>query len=208
MWSKNLLNLPNQITVARLGLSIIFFVLLGQYEHRHPQTWMLDAAWILFAVAAGTDFLDGYIARKFKLVTPLGRILDPLVDKVLVCGAFILFVGPAFVDESGHNVTCVAPWMVVVIVGRELLVTGLRGFNESRGISFGASIHGKIKMWIQSISAPTILCIIARETQGWSGDLPGTLKLVLAWATVGATALSAVQYLAQSRYILDESIPE
>ena len=199
------MNLPNQITVARLGLSIVFFVLLGQYEHRNPQTWMLDVAWVLFAVAAGTDFLDGYLARKYKLVTPLGRVLVPLVDKVLVCGAFILFVGPGFVDASGTNVTSVAPWMVVVIVGRELLVTGLRGFNESRGISFGASLHGKIKMWIQSVSAPTILFIVARETQGWSGDVPGTLKLVLVWVTVGATALSALQYLAQSRYILDES---
>jgi len=201
------LNLPNQITVARLGLSIIFFVLLGQYEQRHPQPWMLDAAWVLFAVAAGTDFLDGYLARKYKLVTPLGRILDPLVDKVLICGAFILFLGPAFVDETGVNVTCVAPWMVVVIVGRELLVTGIRGFNESRGISFGASLHGKIKMWIQSISAPTILFIIARETQGWSGTVPGSLKLMLAWFTVLATALSAIQYLARSRYILQESNP-
>lgn len=193
--------------MARLGLSIVFFALLGQYEHRAPQTWMLDAAWILFVVAAGTDFLDGYVARKYKLVTPLGRILDPLVDKVLVCGTFILFVGPGFVDKLGTNVTGVAPWMVVVIVGRELLVTGLRGFNESRGIAFGASVHGKIKMWIQSVSAPAILLIIARETQGWSGDVPGVLKLALAWVTVGATALSALHYLAQSRYILDESQP-
>ncbi len=185
----------------------MFFVLLGQYDQRHPQAWLLDTAWILFAVAAGTDFLDGYIARKYKLVTPLGRILDPLVDKVLVCGAFILFLGPAFVDAAGHNVTNVAPWMVVVIVGRELLVTGLRGFNESRGVSFGASVHGKIKMWIQSIAAPAILCIIARETQGWSGELPGLLKHALAWLTVAATALSAIQYLARSRVILQESTP-
>lgn len=201
------MNLPNQITLARLGLSIVFFVLLGQYDQRHPQTWMLDVSWVLFAVAAGTDFLDGYIARKYGLVTPLGRILDPLVDKVLVCGTFILFVGPAFVDASGHNVTNVAPWMVVVIVGRELLVTGLRGFNESRGVSFGASIHGKIKMWIQSIAAPAILFIIARETQGWSGSEPDSIKLLLAWFTVGATALSAVQYLARSRDIFQESKP-
>jgi len=190
-----------------LILAIVFFVLLSQHDQRNPQTWMLDAACALFIVAAGTDFLDGYIARKYGLVTALGRILDPLVDKVLVCGAFILFVGPAFVGADGRNVTCVSAWMVIVIVGRELLVTGLRGFNESRGIAFGASIHGKLKMWIQSIAVPSILFIIAREQQGWSGDAPTQIKVALAWATVVVTALSTGQYLAKSRYILDESKP-
>jgi len=201
------LNLPNQITVARLGLAIVFFVLLGQHDQRNPQSWLLDTACAMYIVAAGTDFLDGYIARKYGLVTALGRILDPLVDKVLVCGSFILFVGPAFVGSDGRHVTCVSAWMVIVIVGRELLVTGLRGFNESRGIAFGASIHGKLKMWMQSIAIPSILFIIARETNGWSGDAPTLLKLLLAWATVVVTALSTVQYLARSRYILDESKP-
>lgn len=199
------MNLPNQITVARLGLAVVFFVLLGQYDHREPRTWMLDAAWLTYVVAAGTDFLDGYIARRYGLVTALGRILDPLVDKVLVCGAFILFVSEAFVDADGDNVTRVAAWMVIVIVGRELLITGLRGFNESQGKAFGASIYGKIKMWIQSIAVPTILFIIARENSGWDGPVPGVLKLALAWATVVVTALSTVQYLARSRYILDEA---
>ena len=104
-------------------------------------------------------------------------------------------------------VTCVSAWMVIVIVGRELLVTGLRGFNESRGIAFGASLHGKLKMWMQSIAIPSILFIIARETNGWSGDTPTLIKVALAWATVVVTALSTVQYLARSRYILDESKP-
>jgi len=198
------LNLPNQITIARFGLAIVFFVLLGQYDDRAPKTWMLDAAWIIYVVAAGTDFLDGYIARKYGLVTALGRILDPLVDKVLVCGAFILFISNGFVQPDGHNITCVAGWMVIVIVGRELLITGLRGFNEAQGKPFGASIYGKIKMWIQSIAAPAILFIIARQNDGWTGSAPDTLKLVLAWATVVVTALSMIQYLARSRYILDE----
>ena len=190
-----------------MGLAIVFFVLLGQYDQRNPQTWMLDVACAMYIVAAGTDFLDGYIARKYGLVTALGRILDPLVDKVLVCGSFILFVGPAFVGADGRNVTCVSAWMVIVIVGRELLVTGLRGFNESRGIAFGASLHGKLKMWMQSIAIPSILFIIAREQKGWSGDTPALIKITLAWATVVVTALSTVQYLARSRYILDESKP-
>ena len=204
---KQVLNLPNQITIARLGLAIIFFVLLSQYNHSTPKYWMLDLACGLFIIAAASDFLDGYFARKLGQVTALGRVLDPLVDKVLICGAFILFIGPGFVDDTGHNVTEVRAWMVVVIVGRELLVTGLRGFNESIGKSFGASLHGKLKMWMQSIAAPAIILIIAHE-QDWSlGSSAATIKSTLAWLTVIITALSTIQYLIRCRYILEESAP-
>jgi CDP-diacylglycerol---glycerol-3-phosphate 3-phosphatidyltransferase len=202
---RHSLNLPNQITLARLVLAIIFFVLLSQYSQRAPQIWVLDLAWVLFVVAAATDFVDGYIARRWGMTTPLGRVLDPLVDKVLVCGAFILFLGPAFVDEAGQNVTEVHGWMVVVIVGRELLVTGLRGFNESMGKSFGASLHGKIKMWMQSIAAPAVLFLIAREPSWQLGATSEWIKRILVWLTVIVTALSVGQYLMRSRHILEES---
>ena len=204
---KHSLNLPNRITVARLGLAIVFFVLVGQYSHRAPRPWLLDLAAATFVVAAISDILDGYIARKRGLVTPFGRILDPLVDKILVCGAFILFVGTGFVDADGHNVTEVRTWMVVVIVGRELLVTGLRGFNESMGKAFGASLHGKIKMWMQSVAAPAILLIVAHEGTWFSVDKAQTMKITLAWLTVVVTAVSMGQYLMRSRYILEESTP-
>lgn len=204
---KHSLNLPNRITVARLGLAIVFFVLVGQYSHRAPRPWLLDLAAATFVIAAISDILDGYIARKRGLVTPLGRILDPLVDKILVCGAFILFVGTGFVDADGHNVTEVRTWMVVVIVGRELLVTGLRGFNESMGKAFGASLHGKIKMWMQSVAAPAILLIVAHEGTWFSVDKAQTMKIALAWLTVVVTAVSMGQYLMRSRYILEESTP-
>lgn len=204
---SQVLNLPNQITIARLGLAIVFIVLLSQYEQSAPQLWMLDLACILFIVAAASDFLDGYFARKLGQVTALGRILDPLVDKVLICGAFIMFVGPSFVDSQGHNVTEVRSWMVVVIVGRELLITGLRGFNESRGKKFGASWHGKLKMWMQSIAAPAIMLIVAHEDSLSLGTHATAIKSTLAWLTVIITALSSVQYLVRSRYILNESAP-
>jgi len=201
------LNLPNKITIGRLLLAVVFFVVLSQYSQRNPRPGLLDVAAALFVVAAATDILDGYLARSRGEVTALGRILDPLVDKVLVCGAFVLFVGRGFVDERGHNVTEVESWMVVVIVGRELLVTGLRGFNESMGKSFGASLHGKLKMWMQSIAAPVILFLVARE-QGWAlGEVGRWTKVGLAYLTVVATALSTIQYLVRSRYILEESTP-
>ncbi len=199
------LNLPNQITLARLILAIIFFVVLSQYSHRAPQIWMLDVSVALFIVAAASDYIDGYLARKWKMVTPLGRVLDPLVDKVLVCGAFILFLSPGFVDESGNNVTEMRAWMVVVIVGRELLVTGLRGFNESQGRAFGASLHGKVKMWIQSFAAPTVLFLVARGSSFMSTEAVTNTKKIIVWVTVAVTALSMLQYLARSRHILEES---
>ncbi len=201
------LNLPNQITLARLVLAIIFFSLLSQYAHRAPKLWLLEICIILFVVAAGTDFLDGYIARKYGQVTALGRVLDPLVDKVLVCGTFVLFVGPGFVDASGVNVTGIKAWMVIVIVGRELLVTGLRGFSESTGQAFGASVYGKLKMWMQSIAAPAILLLIVGEGRWIASAVADTIKTGLVWATVIITVASSLQYLFRARHLLDESAP-
>ncbi len=199
------LNLPNRITLGRLGLAIIFFALIAQYTHRVSPRWILDVAVALFVVAAVTDILDGYIARRRGLETQLGRMLDPFVDKVLVCGAFILLAGHGFVDAMGNNVTGVQAWMVVVIVGRELLVTGLRGFSESRGYSFAASIHGKMKMWVQSITAPAVLFIVAHERTWTGGAAAEWIKVILVWLTVVVTALSAVHYIVQSRHILEEA---
>ncbi len=199
------LNLPNQITLARLVLAIIFFIVLSQYSQRTSPAWNLDLAIALFVVAAASDYIDGYLARKWKMVTPLGRVLDPMVDKVLICGAFILFLAPGFVDPDGRNVTEMRGWMVVVIVGRELLVTGLRGFNEAQGRAFGASLHGKVKMWIQSFAAPVILFLVAHEQSLMSASSATLVKQVIVWVTVLVTALSMLQYLARSRHILEES---
>lgn len=201
---SNTLNVPNQITLSRLGLAILFFTLLSQYSQRAPEFLLLDIANALFIIAAVTDILDGYLARKWGMETSLGRVLDPFVDKVLVCGAFILFVGPGFVDESGKNVTGVQTWMVVLIVGRELLVTGLRGFSESQGRAFGASLWGKMKMWMQSIAAPVIMLLVAHEKnwaiESWSEGI----KFTVIWLTVLATVLSCAHYIFQSRHILGE----
>src|SRR5205823_621360 len=116
------LNLPNLLTTARLGLAVILFVCIAQ------AWWLAGAA--TFALAAVTDWLDGYLARKQGLASAFGRNFDPLVDKVLVCGAFI-FLLP--VPGSG-----LAPWMVTVVVGRELVITGLRSFLETQTAHLGA----------------------------------------------------------------------
>lgn len=139
-------NLPNQLTSLRLALSAVLFWLIAS-EH-------YISAFVLFLVAVGTDWLDGYYARKFNQITTLGRILDPFADKVIVCGTFIfLLVAPGMRDMEGG----LQAWMVVVIVGRELLVTALRSFLEERGSDFSANLSGKLKMVLQCVAAGSAL---------------------------------------------------
>ncbi len=195
-----MLNLPNQITLIRLILAILFFVLLCQFDVRAPRTVLLDVCLAIFVIAGATDWLDGYLARKTNQVTSLGRILDPFVDKVLVAGAFIIFIGRTFVNAGGVNVTGVAPWMVVVIIARELLVTGLRGFSESMGQAFGADIFGKVKTWAQMITAGVIMLRVAHgQTGGAWLDLTAA---VLVWLTVVITSASGLNYLYKARKLL------
>ena len=116
------MNLPNQITIARLVVSLIVFVLIPLRQFQ----W----AMVFFLIAAATDWLDGYLARKHGLVTQLGRILDPFADKILISGAFIFL--------AAEPASQIAAWMAVVVVGRELLVTALRSFLEQQGADFSA----------------------------------------------------------------------
>lgn len=180
-------NLPNQITIARLVLSIGVFVLIpfGFYS----------LALAGFALAAGTDWLDGYIARKYNLVTKLGRILDPFADKFLICGVFIYL---AAVPQSG-----VAAWMAVVVVGRELLVTVIRSFLEGEGIDFSAKMAGKLKMVFQCAAVIVSLLVLAMSSA------PSWLNILLvafAWLAVISTIYSGVGYvIAASKLIKPNS---
>ena len=167
-------NLPNQLTAARLVLGMVLFVLI-------VLEWWI-ASTIVFALAAITDYLDGYIARKQGLTSTLGRILDPLVDKVVICGAYI-FLLP--IDNSG-----VAAWMVTVVVGRELIITSLRSFMESYGASFGADWLGKIKMGLQCAALFGVFAALQAKT-----PLIDLIRVVLLYAMLVSTALSGIQYL-------------
>src|ERR1700722_8978373 len=137
-------HIPNAITAARLVLAIFFFGLLALYQHGGSgDPWRLNTAFIIYVVALFTDFLDGYLARRWKVEGAFGRVVDPLVDKVLVLGSFIFFAGKNFIipdtataetlKMSGvvKTVSGVAPGMVVLLLARELLVTSLRGSSES-----------------------------------------------------------------------------
>ncbi len=196
------MNLPNQITIARLILAVLFFILISRFNVRDPDPGILFVCLTLFIVACLTDWLDGYLARRNNQVTALGRVLDPFVDKVLVCGAFVFFAGADFVDSAGHNVTGVAPWMVVVIVGRELLVTGLRGFSEAQGRPFGADVLGKVKTITQMITASVIMLSVAQNSAGETHGLLAGAGGVLLWLTIVTTSCSGLNYLYKARNVL------
>jgi len=177
----NVWNLPNLLTTLRLGLAIVLFVCVS-----FEQWWV---ALGVFVVAAYTDWLDGYLARKHGTGSAFGRNYDPLVDKVLVGGMFI-FLLP--VKAAG-----LAPWMVTLVVSRELIVTGLRSFFEGHGVKFGADFLGKIKMGLQCAALIAILLALALP-ESPAREVVECLQLGLIWAMLAATALSGLQYVVKA----------
>lgn len=183
------LNVPNAITVSRLLLSLVLFALI-----QWGGLWFWAAGLFVFAVA--TDVLDGYIARRYKLITQVGRILDPFVDKFITSGTF-LFLLP--LPESG-----VTPWMVVIVLGREMLVTSLRGFLETQGADFSASASGKLKMFLQCVAATASLLSLDPRCSAWTVSGISFLQLrdALLWSMVLVTVWSGVVYVRRAIQLL------
>jgi CDP-diacylglycerol--glycerol-3-phosphate 3-phosphatidyltransferase len=184
------LNVPNQLTVLRLLLSLVLFVLI---EFEYFLTGMG-----VFIVAASTDWLDGYWARKYGQVTNLGRILDPFVDKIIVCGTFIFLA--AVPDTALSGPSGVRAWMAVLIVGRELLVTALRSYLEGEGADFSAVMSGKLKMAVQCVAAAVSLYALSLGP-----SRPPALEWALAisvWAAVLLTIYSGAAYVRRAVILL------
>ncbi len=170
------LNLPNLITVSRFLLALVLFWLIDLGGH-----WIASAG--LFVFAASTDWLDGYLARKYGQVTVLGRILDPFVDKIIVGGTFLFLLDKNGAIESGVTVhSGVTAWMVIVVIGREMFVSSLRGFLEQQGKDFSASFSGKAKMMLQCVAVTASLLSLSVQLQ-WSW-LPATRDVLLWWPLV------------------------
>ncbi|MGE3181637.1 MAG: CDP-diacylglycerol--glycerol-3-phosphate 3-phosphatidyltransferase [Phycisphaerae bacterium] len=195
------LTIPNWITLARFVLAIAFFFVIAQFDAKSAEAsrWAVQWGLWLFVAAAISDFLDGMLARKLNQITIFGRVIDPVADKLLICGAFVFFAGANF-HQAGENVTFVAPWMVVVILARELLVTSIRAHAEKSGVDFSASWSGKIKMFLQCAAAIGILAYLAFDWQAIA-----TLVNVLVWAAVAVTAYSAVTYVGRAKSFLFDS---
>lgn len=200
--------IPNTLTVGRLVLAGVFFALIEiglrgvedpWHEPDDRRTTVLLVALGLFVIAAITDALDGYLARKWNAISKFGRVMDPFADKILVLGAFVMLAGPSFQAPGVHElpdlqVSGVAPWMVVLILARELLVTSVRGFFESQGVDFSADLAGKLKMILQSAVIPLVLLLMALadmapgSTARWAIDIS-------VWLTVLVTLVSCLPYV-------------
>ena len=142
------MNLPNQLTIARLGLTVVFVVLAYS-----GTSWAFTAAVLVFGVASFTDYLDGRIARQRNLVTAFGQLMDPLADKVLMAAAFVVLMD----DRCGT----LPGWLVIAILAREFLVTGLRLVASAQGAVLAADRLGKQKTIWQIVTACYLLLMRA-----------------------------------------------
>jgi CDP-diacylglycerol--glycerol-3-phosphate 3-phosphatidyltransferase len=184
-----LMNVPNLLSLSRLPLAVVLCSCIAW------EAW--PAALAVFSAAALTDWIDGWWARKFDRGTAVGRSLDPLTDKVLVGAAFIYLIP---VPGAG-----VLPWMVAVVVCRELIVTGLRGVVESTGRKFGADWFGKLKTVLQCAVLIAVFVILSVRDDPRSADaLPalGVIYQVLLYAMLAATIGSMLQYIVKAARLL------
>ncbi len=183
--------LPNILTLMRLGLSVVFLLMILYSPGVARQAIFLDGAFVLFIVAGLTDVVDGIVARRFDATTKFGRMIDPLVDKVLVCGAFICFavIGePSLFGLSGLGLALIHWFVVGVLVVREVYVTVLRHIAEAKGINFAATMSGKFKMLTQSFAIGTVLIKMAHVEAAWGDWFTAAIYLVM----VAATAVSGL----------------
>lgn len=171
-------NVPNALSSVRLLLSFGVFYLIESGGYL--------AAMICFLIAASTDWIDGWWARRFNQVTKLGRILDPFVDKVIICGAMIAI---AAVQDSPLR-----PWMATLVVGRELLVTSLRAMVEGRGGDFSAKQLGKWKMVLQCAAVAMVLFLFHQGQEEVSSVYRIATQIVVYLAMV-LTVISGIEYV-------------
>jgi len=212
---------PNRITMVRFVGSLLLFAILQVYgmwqdtdgiaagdlptfvDHVRGEIgfYLMIAFW-LFIVIACTDFLDGYLARRANLVTAFGRIADPFVDKVLVIGAMV------FLSVMDWSKPWFPAWIVVVIVAREFLVTGVRGYIESLGMQFPADWFGKVKMVVQCVAIAAVIGLFAFDWPSWARDALNIIGHVFVWGTLVTTVGSGTSYVLKTRRMLKEGPPE
>lgn len=195
------MNLPNAITLSRLVLTGVFVAAVG-----FPGTSGYLVALITFSVAAATDWLDGYLARKLGQVTPLGKLLDPLADKILVCSAFVFFSAQ---PAGGYHCPV---WVTALIIAREFLVTGLRQIAVEAGQVLAADRLGKWKTTFQLTFCITGLVWLTFASMTDAGSVGGALQTLAApggllmqislWIAVALTLISGANYVWSGRNLL------
>ena len=191
------MNLPNQLTVSRFALTGLFWV-AAFAPFPGNRSWAL----VLFSLASLTDFLDGKIARERKLITAFGTLMDPLADKILTCSAFIAFI----------ELRQIEAWMVAVIVGRELAITGLRLLAASKNVVLAAERLGKHKTVSQITTILATLLVMSYPQWGSVGEAlfawpvlgrPWIIVFAQAtqWVAVALTLYSGATYLWRNRHL-------
>ena len=193
------MNLPNKLTVSRFALTVVFLWVLFWPAQIHLR---YTFALVFFCLAGVTDFLDGRIARARQLITNFGILMDPLADKIMTCSAFIAFVESTHLNAAAP--VKLAAWMVVIIVARELAITGLRLLAASKHIVLAAERYGKHKTISQIVAIIALLVVDA--SQEWPDGLknlfvswtPAFAEIML-WLTVVLTAMSGIIYLWRNR---------
>lgn len=189
---SELLNVPNLLSLSRVPLTVVLCAAIA------AEWWL--AALLTFALAAFTDWLDGWWARKFNQLSAVGRALDPLTDKVLIASAFIFLIP---VEKSGIH-----PWMVAVVVVREVLITGLRGIVEATGKSFGADWFGKLKTVLQCAVLIGVLLLKTLVANDWLSTVVPAIELLqlgLLVSMLVATVGSGCQYFVRAAKLLSPS---
>ena len=190
------MNLPNAITISRLFITIGVFVCLGLASRGAPaeassgDVELLWWAFGLFLLAAVTDFVDGYLARRLDQVSMFGRVVDPFADKVLICGTL------TYLLEFPVSAALLPAWFVVIVLARELLVTTIRGVAEASGMEFPAERLGKWKMVAQCATVAAAITVLA-GTQRFEAVVVYGL-----WVTVVLTVLSGAGYVWRARALL------
>ena len=189
--SSSQLNLANAITIARILLIPVFLVLLLSGI---PQPYGDIAAAAVFILAAATDKLDGYVARRNKQVTTLGQFLDPLADKLLIAAALIALV------SQGR----IAAWVAMLIIGREIAVSVLRIVGVSQGVSIPADKYGKLKTVLQIVYVVYVLVPTDKiaELIHVSTDVAIIIQWILAGVVVIVTLASGVRYFLNARGVI------
>jgi len=180
-------NVPNALTLMRIVLAALLFALL--------ECRCYTAGLALFLVAAGTDWIDGWWARRFNQCTVFGRIMDPFADKLIVCGTLVYLASIPAVTEVPWGL---AVWMVVVIIARELLITTIRAFLEQQGRDFSATMAGKLKMGLQCVAIPACLLwvILSQRPEPLQPDWLKLVMIVSVWGTLLTTIHSGLLYVA------------
>ena len=207
-------HIPNLITLGRLLLTGLFFLVINWPARGREFPVLMWGSLGIFILAAASDALDGYLARIWKAESAFGRVVDPFVDKILICGAFVFFSTPHFLPPHlalpaalrRYGVTGVVPWMAVVLIAREFLVTGIRGLAESKGLDFRALWTGKLKMTVQSVAVGIVLIYLALLGEPGLIGLTrrvAVLRDVAIWLAITITVFSAGQYIRRAWRVMD-----